>query len=76
MNLETALVEAINKMAGRKNGAAIVGMAFLYAMQAPAWQIFGLAVAAILLQFGLDAWEIYKTGHDLANDQGTTPRGV
>lgn len=74
MNLESAIVEAIGKMSGRKNGAAIIGMAFLYAMASPTWQIFGLAGVTIVLQFGLDAWEIYRTGTDQTdNGNRTTP---
>jgi len=68
MNFEQALVDAIGKMSGRKNGAAIIGMAFLAGIQAPSWQIFGLAAGAILLQFGLDAWEVYRTGADQADN--------
>jgi amino acid transporter len=67
MNLETAITDAIGKIAGRKNGVAIVGMAFMYAMGADAWQIFGLGLAAILFQFILDMYEIKKVGKDLSD---------
>lgn len=72
MNLEQCICDAISKVASRKNGAALVGIAILYMMQAPAEFILYLAGLAILLQFLLDIIEVVRTGRDLA-DSGATP---
>lgn len=71
MNLEQAVVDAIGKVASRKNGAALVAIGILYAMNAPAEFILYLAGLAILLQFLLDIIEVLRTGRDLP-DSGAT----
>ena len=76
-NLETAITEVVGKMAGRKNGAAIIGMAFLYLMRDQGWQtlamVAGLAGLCIALQFMLDIVEVWRTGKDLPeNGNGDT----
>ena len=76
-NLEQAVTDAIGKMMGRKNGAAIVAMAFIYMLRDQTWQfsalIAGIAVVVIGLQFLLDLAERKWLGKDLPeNGNGDT----
>lgn len=56
-NLETALVEGAVTLLHKKFGGVIVIALVLAKIGAPAWMPFGLGLAFLLTQGGLDAWE-------------------
>jgi len=56
-NLETALVEGVATLLHKKFGGVIVIALVLAKIGAPAWMPFGLGVAFLLTQGGLDAWD-------------------
>jgi hypothetical protein len=71
-----SLAGAVDKAAGKKNGACIIAMAFLYAMQDAPWGLCVLVAAlggsAVALQFALDFYERYKLGKDLPDSNGSS----
>ena len=73
----TAIAKMIARLGSRKIGVAIVGMYFLEKIQAPAWMMFGVIVAALSYQGVMDIYSIYKTGDETNgyrdNGNGTIP---
>ena len=56
-NLESALMAGVTTLLHKKFGGVIVIALVLAHIGAPAWMPFGLGVAFLLTQGGLDAWD-------------------
>ncbi|MDH4178924.1 MAG: hypothetical protein OEV33_00315, partial [Armatimonadota bacterium] len=52
-----SLAKAIEHVASKKLGGAIVIALLLASMDAPSWMVFGLGVEYVAAQLALDAWE-------------------
>lgn len=73
VNVEAAISQAVGKVMGRKFGIAVVGMWMLASVKAPAWMVWGLAIAALACQLVLDAIERFWLKRDIPDNGNGTP---
>ena len=66
-NLETALMTGVEHVLSKKLGGVIVIALLLAKAGAPPWMLFGLGIAYLAAQLGLDAWEKYLATWEPAN---------
>ena len=69
--LLTSVAETISKSVGRKQVVCIACMGFLYVMEAPTWQVFGIGCGGLGTQFLLDAIERILLHKDLPENGET-----